>query len=61
MYGMAPRPARPAPVRPAEPSGQPAWLVVSLGGLATALALLAGLAVLTARRANPRARVGQAA
>jgi hypothetical protein len=51
----------PAPVRPTEPSGQPAWLVVSLGGLAAALALVAGLAVVAARRANRRARVGQAA
>jgi hypothetical protein len=51
----------PAPVHPAEPSGQPTWLVVSLGGLAAALAVVAGLAVLAARRANRRARVGQAA
>lgn len=51
----------PAPVQAPEPSGQPAWLVVSLGGLAAALALVAGLAVLAARRANRRARVGQAA
>jgi hypothetical protein len=51
----------PAPVRPAEPSGQPAWLVVSLGGLSAALALVAGLALVAARRANRRARVGQAA
>jgi hypothetical protein len=50
-----------APVQPTEPSGQPAWLVVSLGGLAAALALVAGLALLAARRANRRARVGQAA
>jgi hypothetical protein len=51
----------PAPVQPNEPGGQPAWLVVSLGGLAAALAIIAGLAVLSARRANRRARVGQAA
>jgi hypothetical protein len=50
----------PAPGRPPEPSGQPAWLVVSLGGLAAALAVMAGLAVLAARRANRRARVGPA-
>jgi hypothetical protein len=50
----------PAPVRPPEPSGQPAWLVVSLGGLAAALALVAGLALLAARRANRRAQVGHA-
>ena len=51
----------PAPARPTEPSRQPAWLVVSLGGLAAALALVAGLAVMAARRANRRARVGQPA
>jgi hypothetical protein len=49
-----------APVRPAEPNGQPTWLVVSLGGLAAALALVAGLALLAARRANRRAQVGHA-
>jgi hypothetical protein len=46
---------------PDEPSGQPGWLVASLGGLAAALALIAGLAVLAARRASRRARVGHAA
>jgi polyisoprenoid-binding protein YceI len=51
----------PAPVRPPEPSGQPAWLVVSLGGLAAAMTLVAGLAVLSARRASRRAQVGHAA
>ena len=50
----------PAPVRPPGPSGQPLWLVVSLGGLAAALALVAGLALLAARRANRRAQVGPA-
>jgi hypothetical protein len=49
------------PVRPAEPSGQPAWLVVSLGGLAAALAVVVGLAVLATRRANRRAQVRPAA
>jgi hypothetical protein len=49
----------PAPV-PDEPSGQPGWLVVSLGMLAAVLAVVAGLAVLAARRANRRARVGPA-
>jgi hypothetical protein len=54
-------PARvPAPVQPDQPSGQPTWLVVSLGGLAAALAVVAGLALLAARRANRRARVGHA-
>jgi hypothetical protein len=49
-----------APVQPAEPNGQPTWLVVSLGGLAAVLALVAGLALLAARRANRRAQVGHA-
>ena len=51
----------PAPVRPTQPNGQPAWLVISLGGLAAALAIVAGLAVLVARRATHRARVRHAA
>jgi hypothetical protein len=42
------------PVRPAEPSGQPNWPMASLGVLA------GGVAVLAARRAGRRARVGQA-
>jgi hypothetical protein len=50
----------PPPARPGEPNGQPTWLVVSLGGLAAVLALVAGLAVLATRRANRRARVGPA-
>jgi Na+(H+)/acetate symporter ActP len=50
----------PAPVPPTEPNGQPTWLVVSLGGLAAGLAVVAGLALLAARRANRRARVGHA-
>jgi hypothetical protein len=50
----------PAPAQPTEPSRQPGWLVVSLGMLAAALAVVAGLAVLAARRANRRARVGPA-
>ena len=49
-----------APVQPTAPNGQPSWLVVSLGGLAAALALVAGLALLAARRANRRAQVGHA-
>ena len=49
-----------APVQPTEPNGQPTWLVVSLGGLAAALALVAGLALLAARRANRRAQVEHA-
>jgi hypothetical protein len=50
----------PAPV-PDEPSGPSGWLVASLGGLAAVLALSGGLAVLAARRASRRARVGLAA
>jgi hypothetical protein len=50
----------PAPVPP-EPSGQPNWLVASLGGFAAGLALAGGLTVLVARRAGRRARVGHAA
>jgi hypothetical protein len=49
-----------APVQPTGPNGQPTWLVVSLGGLAAALAVVAGLALLAARRANRRAQVGHA-
>ena len=51
----------PAPTRAAEPNGQPGWLLASLGGLAAALALVAGLLVLAARRAGRRAQVGHAA
>jgi hypothetical protein len=50
----------PAPA-PADPNGQPGWLVASLGVLAAAMALVAGLAVLAARRAGRRARLGHAA
>ena len=50
----------PAPARPAEPSGDPGWLVVSLGILAAAMAVVAGLALLAARRAIHTARLGQA-
>jgi hypothetical protein len=50
----------PAPA-PDEPSGQPDWLVLGLGVLAAALALAAGLAVTTTRRARRRVRAGQAA
>jgi hypothetical protein len=50
----------PAPVRPDQPSGQPLWLVVTLGALAAVLAIVAGLALLAARRANRRAQVGHA-
>ncbi len=50
----------PAPVRPVEPSGQPLWLVVALGVLTAALAIVAGLAMVAARRANRRAQVRHA-
>jgi hypothetical protein len=49
-----------APAAP-EPSGQPSWLIASLGGFAVGLALAGGLAMLAARRAGRRARVGHAA
>ena len=50
-----------APVPPAEPSGQPSWLIPSLSVLAAALVLAGGMAVLAAKRAGRRARVGHAA
>ena len=50
-----------APAPPAAPSGQPSWLLPSLGVLAAALVLAGGLALLAARRAGRRARVGHAA
>jgi hypothetical protein len=50
----------PAP-EPAEPGGQPGWLVASLGVLVAAPALIAGVAVMAARRARRRVRAGQAA
>jgi hypothetical protein len=50
----------PAPLQPDQPTGQPGWLVVSLSVLAATLAVVAGLAVLAARRANHRARIGPA-
>ena len=49
------------PVRSDEPGGPSGWLVASLGVLAAAMALIAGLAVLAARRAGRRARLGHAA
>ena len=49
-----------APASPADPSGEPGWLVVSLGVLAAAMTLVAGLAMLAARRAIRTARLGQA-
>jgi hypothetical protein len=52
-------PASPPAAAPA-PSGEPGWLVVSLGLLAAAMAAVAGLALLAARRAIRTARLGQA-
>jgi hypothetical protein len=49
------------PVRPAEPSGQPGWLVLGLGMLAAALALSGGLAAMILRRTRGRVRVRQVA
>ena len=54
-------PARPTTPAPPEPSGQPNWLVASLGGFAAGLALVGGLAVLVARRTRRRARLEHAA
>jgi hypothetical protein len=54
-------PAQPTAPAPPEPSGQPSWLVASLGGFAAGLALAGGLVMLAARRAGRRARVGHAA
>jgi len=46
---------------PDESSGQPGWLVASLGVLVAALALVAELAVRAAKRASRRVRAGPAA
>jgi hypothetical protein len=46
---------------PAKPGGRPDWLVPGLGVLAAAVALSTVLAVLAAKRARRRVRVGQAA
>jgi hypothetical protein len=51
----------PAPTQADEPNRQPGWLLASLGGLATALALIAALVMLAIRRAGRRARVEHAA
>jgi hypothetical protein len=54
-YGSASAPA------PAEGSGQAGWLTPALGVLAAVMALVAGAAVVAARRANRSQRAGQAA
>ena len=46
---------------PAEPPGQPAWLVIALAVLAAVLALVAGVAVLATRRATRSQHAGQTA
>jgi hypothetical protein len=50
-----------APARPAASSRQPGWLVVALGMLTVALALVGALAATTTRRARRRVRAHQAA
>jgi hypothetical protein len=54
-YGGASTPA------PAEPSGQPTWLVIALAVLAAVLALVAGIAVMAAHRATRSQHAGQTA
>jgi hypothetical protein len=54
-------PDQPTAPAPPESSGQPSWLIPSLGGFAAGLALAGGLAMLVTRRAGRRARVGHAA
>jgi hypothetical protein len=54
-------PDQPTAPAPLEPSGQPSWLVASLGGFAAGVVLAGGLAMLVARRGARRARVGHAA
>jgi hypothetical protein len=54
-YGGASTPA------PAEPSGQPTWLVIALAVLAAVLALVAGVAVLAFHRATRSQHAGQTA
>jgi hypothetical protein len=49
------------PAQPVERGGPPSWVMALLGLLAAGLALAGGLAVLAARRAGRRARVGHAA
>ena len=51
----------PTPGQPADPSGQRDWVVLTLGLLSAALAVVAGLAVVAARRASRRLRTGHAA
>jgi hypothetical protein len=48
----------PAPTQAPDKSGQPSWLIASLAVLAAALAVSGGFAVMAARRASRRVRVG---
>jgi hypothetical protein len=57
--GGTPAPV-PAPEQVDEPGGQPGWLVLGFA-VTAALALVAGLAVMAARRASRKVRAGQAA
>jgi hypothetical protein len=50
-----------SPVRSGPQSGQPGWLTPAVGVLAVVLALVAGVAVLAARRAKSSQRAGQTA
>jgi hypothetical protein len=50
-----------APAAPAPPSGQPAWLVIALVVLVAVLTLVAGVAVLAARRTIRDQHAGQTA
>jgi hypothetical protein len=59
---LAPAQTQPgSPLRSAEPSGQPGWLIASFGVLAAVLALVAGVAVVAARRAHRSQRASQTA
>jgi hypothetical protein len=50
-----------SPIRPAEHSGRASWLAPALTGLALVVALIAGVTVISARRANRVQRAGQTA
>ena len=50
-----------APATPAEPGGQPTWLVIALAVLAAVLALVTGIALLAAHRATRDQHAGQTA
>jgi hypothetical protein len=54
-------PDQPTAPAPPQSSGQPSWLVASLGGFAAGVALAGGLAVLAAKRTRRRARLEHAA